>query len=133
MTKNILAKKIVFYEWIGFGTIILFLWLDELLDIPHKVFNAQMTPVNWIESLVESIFVLALCLFVTSLTRRFLKRIKYLEGFLPVCSFCKKIRVGDHWIPIEEYIRDHSEAEFTHSLCPKCMKNHYNDIICEEK
>ena len=125
MRKNILAKKIVFYEWIGFGTVILFLWLDELLDLPHKVFNAEMTPVNWLESLVESIFVLALCLFVTSFTRRFLKKIKYLEGFLPVCAVCKRIRVGENWIPIDEYVGEHSDAEFSHSFCPECLKKYY--------
>lgn len=52
-------------------------------------------------------------------------RITYLEGFLRVCSFCKKIHAGDQWIPIEEYISDHSAALFSHGLCPQCMKRHY--------
>jgi hypothetical protein len=58
-------------------------------------------------------------------TRRALARITYLEGFLRVCSFCKKIHAGDQWIPIEEYISDHSAALFSHGLCPQCMKRHY--------
>jgi PAS domain S-box-containing protein len=55
-----------------------------------------------------------------------LARVKKLEGFLPICSFCKKIRddQGD-WQQMEVYIRDRSEAEFSHSICPKCLKENY--------
>ncbi len=68
-----------------------------------------------------------------------LLRIKRLEGFLPVCSNCKKIRVegGDakeqgSWIPFERYIGDRTDAEFSHGLCPECMKKLY-DFEYEKK
>jgi hypothetical protein len=49
-----------------------------------------------------------------------------LEGFLPICARCKKIRDDKgYWNQIEEYIRSHSEAEFTHSLCEECAEEHY--------
>lgn len=59
-----------------------------------------------------------------------LARVEKLEGFLPICSFCKKIRdnQGD-WQPFEVYIRDRSEAEFSHSICPQCLKEHYSDLL----
>lgn len=57
-----------------------------------------------------------------------LDQIKVLHGILPICSFCKQIR-NDRgaWQRLEEYIQSHSEAEFSHSVCPKCMKEHYPD------
>ena len=58
-----------------------------------------------------------------------LAKIKTLSGFLPICSSCKKIRDDTgYWNQIEAYIQDHSEAEFTHSLCPECMKKLYPDL-----
>jgi DNA-binding response OmpR family regulator len=52
-----------------------------------------------------------------------LAKIKTLSGFLPICSYCKKIRDDrGYWNQIEAYIRDHSEAEFSHGICPDCMK-----------
>ena len=49
-----------------------------------------------------------------------------LSGFLPICSSCKMIRDGEgHWQRIEIYIRDRSEAEFTHSICPECARRLY--------
>jgi K+-sensing histidine kinase KdpD len=58
-----------------------------------------------------------------------LAEVKRLSGFLPICASCKKIR-NDHgsWEQIETYIRDRSEAEFTHSLCPECVSRIYPDL-----
>lgn len=55
-----------------------------------------------------------------------LKKIKQLGGLLPICSHCKKIRDDKgYWNQIESYIHEHSEAEFSHSICPECAKIHY--------
>lgn len=52
-----------------------------------------------------------------------LAKVKVLSGFLPICSSCKKIRDDrGYWEQIEVYIRDRSEAEFTHGFCPDCAK-----------
>jgi two-component system cell cycle response regulator len=49
--------------------------------------------------------------------------IKTLKGFIPICSMCKKVRDDQgYWQQIELYIRDHSEADFTHSYCPECKQ-----------
>ena len=55
-----------------------------------------------------------------------MEQIKTLSGLLPICSSCKKIRDDKgYWNQIENYIRDHSEAEFTHSICHECAKKLY--------
>ncbi len=52
--------------------------------------------------------------------------VKALSGLLPICSSCKKIRDDKgYWNQIEVYIRDHSEADFSHSLCPDCVVKLY--------
>ena len=62
-----------------------------------------------------------------------LKQTKQLSGLLPVCSACKKIRDDEgYWRQIEGYIRDHSEAEFTHGICPDCMNKVYPEYSEEE-
>ncbi len=56
-------------------------------------------------------------------------RIKGLRGILPICSACKRIRDDDgRWKPVENYIRHHSEAEFSHSLCPVCIQKLYPEF-----
>lgn len=65
------------------------------------------------------------------------KNVKLLTGLLPICSFCKKIRNDKgYWSQIELYIKEHSDAEFTHCLCPDCMKLRYpeesQDVTSED-
>ena len=55
-----------------------------------------------------------------------LRELRILRGFLPICASCKKIRDNKgKWAQLEEYIRDHSEAEFTHGICPDCVEKLY--------
>lgn len=55
-----------------------------------------------------------------------LAKIKTLKGLLPICASCKKIRDDDgYWQQVEAYISDHSEAQFTHGICPECQKKLY--------
>ncbi len=55
--------------------------------------------------------------------------IKTLNGILPICSSCKKIRDDKgYWNQIESYISKHSDADFSHSICPKCAKILYPDL-----
>ena len=57
-----------------------------------------------------------------------LAKIKTLSGLLPICSWCKKIRNdGGYWQQIEAYIHDHSDAQFTHGICPDCVKKMYSE------
>jgi PAS domain S-box-containing protein len=59
-----------------------------------------------------------------------LQKVRTLSGFLPICASCKKIRDDKgYWTQIEAYIADHSDAEFSHAICPECMKKLYPDDI----
>ena len=60
------------------------------------------------------------------------KEVRVLKGILPICSFCKRIRnIDGNWERLEEYIRAHSEAEFSHGMCPECAKKHYSNYYKE--
>ena len=58
-----------------------------------------------------------------------LSKVKTLSGLIPICASCKKIRDDrGYWNQIEIYIREHSQAEFSHGICPECMKNLYPEV-----
>ncbi len=63
-----------------------------------------------------------------------LSKVKALSGLIPICSSCKRIRDGKNdWSQIETYIHDHSEADFTHSICPDCSKELYPEYSKNKK
>lgn len=54
-----------------------------------------------------------------------LTRVKQLQGLLPICSYCKKIRDdSNYWQQVESYITRHSEAQFSHAICPECYEKY---------
>ncbi|HSB45944.1 MAG TPA: response regulator [Nitrospira sp.] len=58
-----------------------------------------------------------------------LKEVKVLRGLIPICASCKKIRNdGGFWQQLEEYLGEHSEAEFSHGLCQPCIKKLYPGV-----
>jgi len=62
-----------------------------------------------------------------------LAEVKKLSGFLPICSSCKNIRDDKgFWNEIETYVQENSEAQFSHSICPDCIKDLYPDLNNEE-
>jgi DNA-binding response OmpR family regulator len=53
------------------------------------------------------------------------KEVRQLEGLLPICSYCKKIRdEREHWSQVEEYLSRRTEATFSHGICPDCYERH---------
>lgn len=64
--------------------------------------------------------------------RQALDQIKTLRGIVPICANCKNIRDDQgYWEQVEVYVRDHTEAQFSHSICPKCMKELYPEFVKE--
>ena len=52
-----------------------------------------------------------------------LSKVKQLSGLLPICSYCKRIRSDeDYWEQMESFVSEHSEAEFSHGICPHCLE-----------
>ena len=59
-----------------------------------------------------------------------LSNIKILRGLLPICAHCKKVRDDEgYWHDVAVYIRDHSEANFSHGICPECMVKLYSEFV----
>lgn len=60
--------------------------------------------------------------------KKAIEDVKTLEGLIPICSHCKKIRDDKgYWNQLETYLGEHSEATLSHGICPECIKRHYSD------
>lgn len=62
--------------------------------------------------------------------RKALEHVQQLQGMLPICAICKNIRDDKgYWNSIEAYITEHTEAVFSHSICPVCAEKHYKEFL----
>ena len=58
-----------------------------------------------------------------------LSEIKVLQGIIPICAYCKNIRDDQgYWNQVEKYVSDHSEAKFSHGICPACFENEMKEL-----
>jgi hypothetical protein len=131
MVRRKLHWSIYICEIVGFLMMIALSLLGEIIDIPHIMFGFEPTPINTTECFYESAFAVGLLSVVLLITRSLLKKIRYLEGMLAVCSCCKRIRVDEIWIPIEQYISGNTEATFSHSYCPECVSLHFGELVAD--
>jgi PAS domain-containing protein len=60
-------------------------------------------------------------------------QMKVLQGLIPICAHCKKIRNDQgFWTQLEAYLAEHSEADFTHGICPECMRQYFEEYDIED-
>ena len=130
-----LHKRVYLRIVIGIAIIVLMSNLDALVDavihpdLPY--FDKEHLVVGAVTAMVMTVLFGILSIYVANL-RRALKEIKTLEGLLPICSACHKIRsTDDQWHILEKYITERTEATFTHGLCPDCAKKLYPEMYVQ--
>ena len=121
MTKKS-NKRFVYYQFAVLALFLSVTVLNEVVDIPHYLLGDTPNPPLRrkgeiaIEVLVATLAFAAELAFVGKLR----SDIAILEGFIPICASCKKIRTMKHWESAEDYIHSHPLADLTRSLCPEC-------------
>jgi hypothetical protein len=114
--------------------LILFLFLtatNEIFDLPHILFNDTAT--TWSQRSGEIGIELVIFTLVTGLEmflfKQLIHRVRVLEGFLPICASCKRIRTETQWEQVEAYISRHTLVQFSHSICPECRQKLYPELF----
>jgi len=83
--------------------------------------------------LVCVLVTLLITILVNSSITKYQKRIEVLRGILPICAHCGKVRDDKgYWSKVESFVAKHTEAEFSHSICPVCMDKFYPDAAESE-
>ena len=124
---NIKSKTVRIAVISQFMILILFIAMticNELFDLPYHFFGDKPTSFEQRtgEVIIELAILMIIMIVEIVLIKKLYQRIIILEGFLPICANCKKIRHEKSWDQIEKYISDHSLAKFSHSICPDCLK-----------
>jgi len=104
-----------------------------LLPLIHLSFFAVWElPSTWlIEGINAGVDVAVLGGFAALLDRLHVQQraIRVLEGLLPICAFCKRIREGAEWRKLETFIAERSSARFSHTYCEDCARTHYPGLV----
>jgi hypothetical protein len=87
--------------------------------------DSGLVAIGFFTGIVTALLLATLEIYIRRLEKA-LDSVKILEGMLPICASCKRIRTSDdHWHVIETYIKERTHATFTHGMCPDCAKKKY--------
>jgi hypothetical protein len=114
--------KIVMYQNLGFLAIIVLCYLDELLQLPSLIFSDHPFAFVYRRSMLEMLLFLAVWLLVSGSTQRLLKRVRYLEAFMRVCAWCRRIDCKGEWMRLEDFMQQGFDTPTTHGICPDCLQ-----------
>lgn len=98
-----------------------------LLGHLEHLSNADIWVMMLFTLVTGTIFAIIIDNFISSKNKlqKALSEVKTLSGLIPICAWCKKIRDDKgYWSEVEKYIGEHSKAEFTHGMCPECIKKY---------
>ena len=119
-------------RWWGLGLAVSMPWIRFYFEIGVVPWAVVQEAINTVINVVVLAGFAVLVDRTAQQTRTLQQEIKILRGILPICSFCKKIRNQDNtWEHIEQYVTERSEAQFSHGMCPDCLKEHYPDFFLE--
>lgn len=140
-------KEIPMWQWLLAGIL-----ASELLTLCISFFAShlfwgkmpdEVLIMGIIDSLVVSFIVVGILLFFIHTIRKLyaklearnkelslaISEIKTLQGILPICCYCKQVRNDKgYYEQIESYIHKHSGVDFSHTVCPACLKKHHPDV-----
>jgi hypothetical protein len=119
--------RVLWYESFGFGFILLLCWLNKVVDLPHLLVGGEAHASKWRDSAIETVMILLVWAFVLSVTRRLVMRLHYLEDWLRVCAWCRKVSYAGKWMFLEEYFAEGFHVGTTHGVCPECLKKLQED------
>jgi hypothetical protein len=122
MKKNSRLTKIVVYQNLGFLGIMVLGFLDDLIKLPSLIFTGHSFDFLYQRTTLEMLLIFAVWFLVSNSTRRIMERLQYLEKFMRVCSWCRRINYQDRWMPLEEFMRQSFDTPTTHGICKDCLE-----------
>ncbi len=117
-------------QGLSFVMIFIITWVDEEMILPDLNRWIPFASPKILTGALETIWLFLLFAFTIKYQSIIWRRIKLLEGILPICSYCKKIRDEQgKWNQMEVYVNEKTGADFSHGICPNCMQVNFGDIV----
>jgi hypothetical protein len=119
------------YRWLGLTAAVALAGFRAFLELYVRNSEATWT-VALINCLIRIVVLVALAILLGEVgrsVRALVRQVALLEGILPICSYCKRIRDDQQtWQPLESYISARSAAHFSHGICPTCFREHFPEL-----
>jgi hypothetical protein len=113
----------MFWHSLGFLIILVLAWCDSIFDLVHWLVGyPSLRPDELPETIIKLSVIILLWLFSGMKLYKIVSRLNYLENFLHVCAWCRKIEYGSRWLTLEDHFLQQTGHQATHGICPDCAR-----------
>lgn len=106
----------------GFLVLIAVRFLSEATGLRKLVLGDHPFFAHFGGTALEMLLTLMIWLLVANSTRRVLKHVEYLQGFMRVCAWCRHIHYRGEWVRLEQFLQEGFDTPTTHGICPECLR-----------
>jgi hypothetical protein len=121
-------QKAVLWHGLGFVTLLVLTWFDALFDLMHVILGHPPRTANIGEVEIKTAVIILLWIGSAYKLYQIVSRLSYLENFLHVCAWCRKIQHQDVWLSLEEHFQQRTGGEVSHGICPQCAERFKKEI-----
>ena len=107
---------------LGFLTIIILTWLDAIFDFAHYISDSPLQTENSRETAIKTVVILMLWILSAYKVYQIVSRLSYLENFVHLCAWCRRIEKDNQWLSLEEHLAKSGGQTVSHGICPECAK-----------
>ena len=115
-------QKALVWQSLGFLIVVVLTWSDAVFDLAHVLLGFQNRGMDLNRTAMVTVVILLLWMFSAYKVYRIVSRLSYLESFLHVCAWCRKIEYNSQWMSLEEHFTQKTGRPATHGICPDCAR-----------
>ncbi len=119
---RLIRQRALLWHSLGFATLVLLLWADELFSFLYGYFGGDWREVDIFEATVRSGIVILLWIISAYKVWQTLSRMSQLESMLHFCAWCNRVKDQDRWQTLEEHFTAHTGKPPSHGICPECAE-----------
>ena len=113
-------QKALMWHSLGFLTIVLLTWCEELFYFMHQMLGRAPQEANFREAAIKTLVIVLVWASSALGIYRLVARLSYLEKFLQVCAWCRKIHRDGQWVTLEAHFASQTGNKVSHGICPEC-------------
>ena len=122
-------QKALLWQSLGFLIVVVLTWSDAVFDLAHAILGLPHRAEDINRTALTTIVILLLWLFSAYKIYMVVSRLSYLESFLHVCAWCRRIEYHDQWLSVEAHFAQKTGGKVSHGICPECAERLYGDIL----
>jgi hypothetical protein len=115
-------QKALLWQTMGFMIVIVLTWSDALFDLAHVILGLPHREMDVNRTAITTVVILLLWMFSAYKIYLVVSRLSYLESFLHVCAWCRKIEYNDRWLSLEAHFTQKTGGKVSHGICPQCSE-----------